>query len=80
MNVLRYIAFAVAIEGTADAGLITEEETTAAGFLADQQHQLLVRNEGVFVHMGNKYSSMSKAAFVLAHYFSDLVTYLACSE
>ena len=70
----------MAIEGEGDAGLITEEETTAAGFLADQRHQLLIRHERAVVHMGNKYSSMSKAAFVLARYFSDLVTYLACSE
>ena len=38
--------------------MITEEETTAAGFLADQRHQLVIRNEGAVVHMGNKYSSI----------------------
>ena len=36
----------MAVEDTGDNGLITEEETTAAGFLADQRHQLVIRNEG----------------------------------
>ena len=67
------LQLAVTVEGAGDAGLITKEETTAAGFLADQRHQLLIRNEGAVVHMGNKYSSMSKAAFVPARYISDLV-------
>ena len=59
LNVLRYIAFAVAIEGAGDAGLITEEETTAAGFLADKRHQLLVRHEGAVVHTENSTSVLA---------------------
>ena len=70
----------MAVEDTGDNGLIAEEETTAAGFLADQRHQLVIRNEGAVVHMGNQFSSMSKAAFMPAPLYLRSSAYLACSE
>ena len=73
------LQLAVAIEGTADAGLITEEETTAAGFFADQRHQHLVRHEGAVVHTRNSTSVLSVSVLRVARYFKGLVTYFACS-
>jgi len=47
------LQLAVTVEDAGDAGLITKEETTAAGFLAYKRHQLLIRHEGAVIHTGN---------------------------
>ena len=68
------LQLAVTVKGAGDAGLITKEETTAAGFLAYKRHQLLIRHEGAVVHAGNStnVSTGLLGALLLGMWFSGV--------